>query len=176
MEFRAVIEGRREIVARFESIPRVLQRELYRTFLVLTTTLRTFVMERYLSGPTGAHTLSVRTGRLRRSVKRSVTLDANGGVTGRVSYGADVPYARIHELGGVIREIRPVNAQALHFTWQGRERFFARVGPIVIPQRAPLRTAFENASPTIILEIDRALQRAIDRSGPTSQPNGQATP
>lgn len=157
--------GGRELIARLDRIPQRLHTELKRAMFNIVVDFRSLVMEKYLSGPTGAHTLSVRTGNLRRSVKWLVEDTSTRGVVGAVRYGADVPYARIHELGGTIHipEITPVNAAALHFEWMGAERFFKRVAAhdAVIPERAPLRTAFREFAPQINLRLRDAVQKSL---------------
>lgn len=158
------LTGDRALVAKLTELPPRIMAALKRTIYALVINLRTKVMMEGLSGPTGAHTLSVVTGALRRSVKSDVRSD-DSSVTGTVSYGADVPYARIHELGGVIHipEIRPVVAQALHFTWKGEERFFqvVRAHDVVMPERAPLRTVFAGFVPVAKEDLRRAVEGAL---------------
>lgn len=165
------LKGDRELIAKLNNIPARLHYELRRTIGALMLNLRTKVMEEQLSGPTGAHTLNVITGRLRRSVQERVEDLPEGGVAGYVSYGADVPYARIHEMGGVIHlpDIYPTNAKALAFIWKNSP--FGANAPTVLrmvhahditmPARAPLRTAFGNYLGVMKREIEQAVRRAV---------------
>lgn len=162
------LQGDRELIARLGTLNDRIKEAMKSSITALVINLRTKVMSEYLSGPTGEHTLSVQTGNLRRSVKWQVK-DEEEGVEGTVSYGADVPYARIHELGGTIHipEIRPVVAQALHFWWGGREMFLKKVAAhdVEMPARAPLRTAFQASVPTIKAELEKAVRRALTLHG-----------
>lgn len=61
------------------------------------------------SGPTTPESLSVRTGQLRRSIRSRTTSQRGTSVTLEMSIGANAPYARIHEFGGVITPKRTKN-------------------------------------------------------------------
>lgn len=56
--------------------------------------------EKHLSGPTTDHSLSVRTGRLRASIR--AVIEESGDDGGQIRFGSDVPYAAIHEFGGAV--------------------------------------------------------------------------
>jgi phage gpG-like protein len=99
---------------------------------------------------TSGRILQRRTGRLRGSITHSVRISGNK-VIGTI--GSNVVYARIHELGGVIR---PVRAKALHFVIPGVGHRTAQ--SVTIPARPYLRPAFaEN-----IEEIGRVLVKHIE--------------
>lgn len=65
----------------------------------------TMVTER-LSGPTGANSLSVRTGALRRAVKSKVSTRPPASAALFVFVDSTAPYAAIHETGGTVRPKR----------------------------------------------------------------------
>lgn len=162
--------GDRELIARLESLPSQVQLALRAAVLQSLSMLRALIQNKFLSGPTGAHTLSVRTGALRRSIAYDLLRDDTTAIIGHVYYTADVPYAAIHEFGGTIHlpEIRPINAKALHFTWQGAERFFMKVRAhdVVIPRRAPMQTAFEQSKPEIIARLRKAVILSVKAGVP----------
>ena len=168
MKISISLVGDRELVANLGQLPQSVHDSVRQAITALVINLRTKVMTENLSGPTGAHTLSVVTGRLRRSVTFHVDDDGDS-VTGVVTYSPDVPYARIHELGGTIHipDIYPKTAKALHFNWNGREMFLAKVNAhdVHMPARAPLKTAFQNYIPTIKNELQIAVNRALRVNG-----------
>jgi phage gpG-like protein len=165
MQIKIALVGDRELVAQIDSLPQQVHDQVKQAITALSINLRTKVMTEQLSGPTGAHTLSVVTGRLRRSIAWHVDEEGDSRIVGTVTYSPDVPYARIHELGGTIHipEITAKNAKALHFMWQGREVFFKKVSAhdVHMPARAPLKTAFQNYIPTIKSELQEAVNRAF---------------
>lgn len=82
---------------------------------------------------TSGRILRRRTGRLRASITSTVLVHGNR-VTGRI--GSNVVYARIHELGGIIK---PRNAKALRFNIPGVG--WRTVKSVTIPARPYLRPA-----------------------------------
>jgi hypothetical protein len=170
--FTVKMVGDRELIAKFVSMPQKLRDALVRATGLLEAKLEALVKTRYLSGPTGAHTLSVgkntpgHTGGLLRDSVHGIPIEQSGSsVKGGVGYGAQVPYAAIHEFGGTINipEIVPVKAQALHFLIGGKEVFVKRVAAhtVVMPERAPLRTAFRSMKAEIIAEYKLAAEGAM---------------
>ena len=126
------------------------------------------VVSGHLSGPTGANSLSRRTGALSRAVQKEVTAGETT-IEGRVFYTGDVPYARIHELGGVINH---PGGTAYFFGDAGRATFVSnsfaaqikggglpRTQPhkITIPARAPMRTGFKEEVPRSIALLKAAI-------------------
>lgn len=158
------LEGDREVVLMLDAFPGKLHDELLHTITDITINLRDRVQHDHLSGPTGTHTLNVITGRLRQSVIQVVE-DSENEIVGIVGYSGDVPYAAAHEFGAIIHipEIVPTHAQALHFFIDGQEVFAQRVRAhdVVIPERAPLRTAFAEDEPHILQELEYAVARAV---------------
>lgn len=122
------------------------------------------VVDNHLSGPTGEHSLSRIRGNLARSVQTDVGSDGDA-VQGRIFYTGDVPYAAIHEFGGVIpaHDIVPVNAQALHFMMGGKEVFakIVHLPDITMPERAPLRTGFRELADWIVQSIKAGMAEVL---------------
>lgn len=160
----ATLVGDREVIDRLDRMPKRVAAALLKTVAALAMNLRSLIMNKYLSGPTGDHTLSVITGALRRSVKYDWEASPDM-VRGRVFYSGDVHYAAIHEFGGTIHipEIVPVRAKALHFFMGGREIFAMRVRAhdVHMPERAPMRTAFRMYQPVIVEQMRRAVEGAV---------------
>jgi len=141
----ASVIGGAALAARLDAMPRAIAANLAREATRLGDALRARV-ERNLSGAV----LQRRSGRLAGSI--DVSVEANGGAVG-VTLGSDVPYAAIHEYGGLIpaRTELPKSARALAFPWQGRVRFFRRVEvpPVQMPERSFLRSALAEMAPDI---------------------------
>jgi phage gpG-like protein len=128
--------------------------------------------KKLLTGPV----LQRRTGTLYRSITGR-TEQLPDRVRGII--GSNVPYARIHELGGRTRphEIRPKNAKALHFYmgggWDhsgygGMTEVFARVvhhPGSRIPERSYLRRALREQAERIRAEIRAAVREAAAFGG-----------
>jgi phage gpG-like protein len=92
--------------------------------------------------------LNRRSGELQNSVFSLVTEDG-GGIMGTV--GANTPYSRIHEYGGIIE---PVNALALRFQIDGKWIYAKRV---TMPERSYLRSTLAERAD----EIRAALLAAV---------------
>ncbi|MFI5266776.1 MAG: hypothetical protein ACHQ7M_05290 [Chloroflexota bacterium] len=110
--------------------------------------------------------LNRRSGRLSRTVHGES--EHNGDmVSGVVAAGRDVPYARIHEFGGVIKAHQVVarNAAALSFTasWgpmqgPGGKAFRKRVNipEIHMPERSYMRSSLRERAPDGIAQLKAA--------------------
>ena len=107
----------------------------------------TVVVSEKLSGGV----LKQRTGALAGSVFKEVTETGDGT---QVTIGANTPYARIHEYGGVIE---PKNALALKFQIDGKWVFAKRV---VMPERSYLRSTLAERADIIRAELARAVAGA----------------
>lgn len=105
--------------------------------------LRGYIVKRKLSG----QVLKRRTGRLAGSIETEV-LGTRNEVIGRV--GSNLKYARIHELGGVIR---PVRAEYLSFMIGDQ---FIRVKEVTIPKRPYIASSMK--------EYRNDLQKIIGRT------------
>lgn len=166
--FTVTIKGDQEIIAQFVSMPAKLRQALVAKTYELEALLEAKLKIEHLSGPTGANTLSRRSGDLFRSVHGLTVVVSDVSVRGGVGYGADVPYAAAHEFGAVINipEIVPIKAQALHFiASNGKEVFAKRVAAhqVHIPERAPLRTSFNEMQQTIIDGYSDAAKGALHK-------------
>jgi phage gpG-like protein len=153
----ARLVGADALAARFEAMPARLASVLAQEASRLGDELRAAV-ERNLSGGV----LQQRSGRLASSIV--VAVEQNGAAVS-ATLGSDVPYAAIHEYGGVIpaHQILPKSARALAFPWQGRERFFRRVEmpPVQMPERSFLRSALAEMEPEIRAAMAGAASRAV---------------
>jgi phage gpG-like protein len=153
----ATIEGLEALAARLEEMPGKLAAALGEEAARLGDELRAAV-ERNLSGGV----LQQRSGRLAGSIDVAVQRD---GAAVSATVGSDVPYAAIHEYGGMIpaREVLPQSARALAFPWQGRARFFKRVElpPVQMPERSFLRSALAAMAPEIRAALAAVVSRAV---------------
>jgi HK97 gp10 family phage protein len=151
------IEGLDALAARLEAMPGKLTAALGEEAARLGDELRAAV-ERNLSGGV----LQQKTGRLAGSIEMSVQ---RNGAAVSATVGTDVPYAAIHEYGGMIpaHEILPQSARVLAFPWQGRERFFKRVElpAVQMPERSFLRSALAEMEPEIRAAMAAAASRAV---------------
>jgi phage gpG-like protein len=166
------LSGDKEVIAKLDALPSELRFALAAKIFALTQKLRTNLIEHHLSGPTGPHSLSVgqttsthTAGQLRQSVIAQPVEASETEVSGGVAYGANTPYAAIHEFGGTINipDIFPKKAQALHFIQNGEDVFYrhVRAHTVTIPERAPLRTAFDEMKSEIIDEITETVKDVI---------------
>lgn len=153
----AALAGGDALMGRLGAMPARLGAELAREASRLGDELRTAV-ERNLSGGV----LQQRSGRLAASIDLSV--EQSGGAVS-ATLGSDVPYAAIHEYGGVIpaHQILPKSARVLAFPWQGREGVFRRVEmpAVQMPERSFLRSAFAEMEPEIRAAMADAASRAV---------------
>lgn len=108
--------------------------------------------------------LNRRSGRLSSSV-HPVTAQSADSVSGGAGGGAGVPYARIHEYGGVIpaHQVVVKNAQALSFTVDGVRRFAksVQIPDVTMPERSYMRSGFEEEAPRGIEQLRAAVKAAI---------------
>lgn len=162
--FTVSLVGDRELTAKLVSMPDNVRLSLQRKVTQLTLMLEEKVKTEHLSGPTGAHTLSVVTGRLRRSVFSTVDSTSTH-VKGIVGFSADVSYAAIHEFGGVISlpDIVPVKAQVLYWVSGSNDVFskFAAAHDIHMPERAPLGTSLQEMASLIKAQLREAVVQAL---------------
>jgi phage gpG-like protein len=105
-----------------------------------------------------------RSGRLSASV-HPVTEQTGTTMAGGAGGGAGVPYAQIHEFGGVIpaHEVVVRNAKALCFTVDGVRRFATRVQipDVQMPERSYMRSAFDEQAPSGMEQLRAAVKAAI---------------
>lgn len=107
-----------------------------------------------------------RSGRLSRTVHGEVEPKGDM-VSGVVAAGRDVPYARIHEFGGLIKAHQVVakNAQALAFTagWGPMQgpggkvfRKSVNIPAITMPERSYMRSSLKDRAPNGIAQLKAA--------------------
>ncbi len=120
----------------------------------------TTIKENHLSG--GQDKLQVRSGRLRSSIRYLLAEQPNE-IT--VTFGSDVPYAAIHEFGGVTppHKIEARRADALRFLVGGKAVFARSVnhpGSKIRP-RPFLTPGVEEEAPKFQARILEVLERAV---------------
>ncbi len=151
--------GDRELIAKFDAMPRKVHDALLKKVTVLALELEAKVKAK-LSGDV----LNVRSGALRRSIFEAIS-DSLTSVIGKVASSGDVKYAAIHEFGGVIpaHEIVPDKAQALAFVIGGKQVFAARVNipAVTMPQRSFLRSALAEMEPEIVEGLREAVREGM---------------
>lgn len=112
-----------------------------------------------INAGSGRPGLTVRTGTLINSIK--VSSGKRSKTKAEAEIGTNVIYARIHEIGGIIK---PVAAKMLSWVSATGERIFA--GAVHIPARPYLRPAMDENEPEIVkaveTEIWRNLKKATD--------------
>lgn len=124
------------------------------------TELAGYIKAEKLSG----NPLHRRSGALSRSVypDKRETADA---VSGGARAGLDVPYAKIHEYGGLIpaHQVVARNAKALAFTVGGTLRFAksVQIPAVQMPERSYMRSALREQAPEGIAELKAAIAEAI---------------
>lgn len=153
--------GGEALATRLDAMPSALAANLAQAIERLSKALRENV-ERNLSGAV----LQQRSGRLAGSIEVAVE---QSGTSVAATLGTDVPYAAIHEYGGLIpaRELLPRSARALAFPWQGQQRFFKRVSlpAVQMPERSFLRSALDAATPEIRAALTAAALAAASGNG-----------
>lgn len=103
--------------------------------------------EKHLSGPTTDHSLSVgkvHGGRLRSSITSVVEED---GDNAQIHFGTDVPYAAIHEFGGVIQR-----------------KSGKTIYSIVMPRRSFLQSSIDETFPDFQERVANTLSQFAERS------------
>ena len=86
-------------------------------------------------------------------------------ISGGARAGLDVPYAKIHEYGGLIpaHQVVARNAKALAFTVGGMLRFAksVQIPDVQMPERSYMRSALREQAPEGIAELRAAVKEAI---------------
>jgi len=149
------VVGGEQMVAKITSLRAAIREELEATVSKLGDDVLARVKAK-LSGPV----LKAPTGNLRGSINK---LMENTGDSIKASIGtstAVIPYARIHEYGGVIT---PKNGPYLRFkTPDGK---WHQVKSVTIPERSYLRSSLAEVEPIVATQIKAACRRAIQRVG-----------
>lgn len=105
-----------------------------------------------------------RSGRLSASV-HPVSVDTSQSISGGAASGENVPYAKIHEYGGMIPAHVVVvrNAKALAFTVGGVMRFAksVQIPNVTMPERSYMRSSLREEAPKGIEQLRAAVREAI---------------
>lgn len=158
LEYR--VTGAREVLAHLGEMPQQVREMAKGSLTAWATELAGYIKADKLSG----QVLNRRSGLLSGSVHPLIE-DAERGIVGGAGAGAGVPYARIHEFGGLIpaHEVVARNAKALAFTIDGVLRFAKRVQipDVQMPERSYMRSSFDEKSPQGLEELRAAVKEAI---------------
>lgn len=149
---RGYIFGDKEMVARLGRLGKAGQQSVKTSIQRLTLKLLAKVKADKLSG----QVLNVRTGRLRRSINKRVTVSGNG-IFGVV--GANVKYGRAHELGGPMMVKAHLRMQRVAWGKKMKEPRMVEVKQHIVnyPQRSFLRSALHEMEPDIRSAMREAL-------------------
>lgn len=155
MKIYGTIRGGAETVKKLRTLDQVIRDELRKTVRDLGTALKLRVQKK-LSGPV----LKAPTGNLRGAINvKNAERDGEFTATVGVNLGT-VPYARIHEYGGVIfPKTKP------YLVFKTPDGAWHSVRQVVIPERSYLRSSLHEMVPTIEQQIRAALKRAVEISG-----------
>ncbi|MGA2412661.1 MAG: phage virion morphogenesis protein [Candidatus Binataceae bacterium] len=108
--------------------------------------------------------LNQKSGALARSIATTVD-DSSANVSVSIATG-DIPYAAIHEFGGVIppHQIVPDKAKALAFILGGKQAFAARINlpAITMPERSYMRSSLAEMADEIREGLSEAVAEALD--------------
>jgi phage gpG-like protein len=109
--------------------------------------------------------LNRRSGKLSSSVYPAKATETADTISAGARAGLDVPYAKIHEYGGLIPAHTVVvkNAQALCFSVGGIKRFAKSVNipDVQMPERSYMRSSLREQAPEGIAELRAAVREAI---------------
>lgn len=164
------VSGDQELVSRFKNLTPEIHAALLRKIHELTIKLEAHVKTVHLSGPTGPDSLSVRSGNLRSGVFQEVT-DNGSSITGMVAAPRDVPYAAIHEFGGVINSPGGtpyfIDSKSGQATFVSKESAMADRLPVTaahiihMPERSYLRSSLREMRDEILAGLQDAVREVI---------------
>lgn len=154
------IIGAQRVIDALGAVPAKVQVRAKSALDVWATELAAYIKADKLSG----QVLNRRSGTLSASV-HPVKEQTGSSVSGGAGGGAGVPYAKIHEFGGLIpaHQVVARNAQALSFTVDGVRRFAksVQIPDVQMPERSYMRSAFEEKVPQGIEALRLAVKEAI---------------
>lgn len=154
------------MMAKLTVMPEKVRSALARQVARTAVQLQRYIVKEHLNAPVGfsATMLHVQTGRLARSIQQRTTVGATA-VEGRVFSAGDVPYARIHEYGGVTSPhvIEPKNATVLSFMSGGVRVFAKKVNHpgSNIPERSYMRASLKENREKIIRDMTNAVREGL---------------
>ena len=159
------LKGADELIVKLNGMPQAVHDKLVSTVYRLAIQLETLV-KRKLSG----EVLNVQTGALRSGIFNTVT-DSGTKVTGKVAAPKNVPYAAIHEFGGVIHHpggtayFIDSKSQLAVFVKNSdvRAALLPRTKPhdIVMPERSYLRSSLSDMREQIVADIKQSVMQSI---------------
>jgi len=160
MAFSVQVSGDEALIARINSMGGKVRSNLVAEVTTLALRLQKYIRTEKLSG----QVLNKKTGALQSSVFQEVNVTSHG-VIATVGAGKDVPYAAIHEFGGVTKphDILPKNAKALHFYIGGKE-VFAKVvhhPGSKMPERSYIRSSLADLKQEIISGMKDAVTKGL---------------
>lgn len=145
----AELVGSVEVQAHLDKMSKSMHEGVGKAILMLTIDLQRHIMQDKLSG----QVLKTRSSNLRNSITYRIE---NNGMTGVVGTNVNtIPYARIHEFGGVIAAKR---AKYLRFQIAGK--WISRRS-VTMPKRSYLHSALKDMEPKIKEEILKQIHGAI---------------
>jgi phage gpG-like protein len=154
------IVGADAVMQRFIAAPGKVRAAAKSTLDVWAAQLAAYIKSDKLSGSP----LNRRSGTLSRSIFPRGG-ESSQGVWGGAGGGAGVPYAKIHEFGGLIpaHEVVARNAQALCFSADGIKRFAksVHIPDVQMPERSYMRSSLREKAPEGIAELRQAVLAAI---------------
>lgn len=155
------ITGDKAVLARFEQATGKVIAAAKTSLDAWAMELAGYIRSEKLSGDP----LNRRSGRLSTSVHPINAADTGSAVSAGAGGGAGVPYAKIHEYGGLIPAHTVVvhNAKALCFSVGGVRRFAQSVNipEVTMPERSYMRSALREQAPEGINELRAAVREAV---------------
>ena len=156
VEITASVVGLEETEDRLEAIPEVVGQRIRNALNQIGSDFATYVRDVKLSGGV----LNPRSGKLRSSI--TYTMQGGGTMQYVDVTSQGVPYAKIHEYGGIVNipEIQPKNARALHFVSGGADIYAARTQAhaVTIPERSFMRSTTDEQRQPITDRLSSAVQ------------------
>ena len=140
------IIGAKELVAKFNSMPDALHRELLKEIVSLSMQVKAHIVQDKLQGQVLNHI----TGQLYGSIQQDVTETANS-ITGRV-YSANCNYAAVHEYGLMVKTRLG--------TGKGKPKE-GGVAQFKMPERSFMRSSLEDYRQRIMDGLNRAVERVV---------------
>jgi phage gpG-like protein len=156
----AQITGSQQVIEKLGAIPAKVRAAAKSSLDIWATELAGYIKSEKLSG----QVLNRRSGNLSSSVFPDSS-ETSTSVSGGARAGLDVPYARIHEYGGLIpaHVVVVKNAKALCFSVGGVMRFAksVHIPDVQMPERSYMRSSLREQAPEGIAELRAAVREAI---------------
>ncbi|KZC23541.1 hypothetical protein RHOFW104T7_13140 [Rhodanobacter thiooxydans] len=154
------ITGGAEVIERLGAMPAKIRAAAKSSLGIWATELAGYIKAEKLSG----QVLNRRSGALSRSVYPAKS-ETSTSVSGGARAGLDVPYAKIHEYGGLIpaHQVVAINAKALCFSVAGVIRFAksVQIPDVQMPERSYMRSSLKEQAPEGIAQLRAAVKEAI---------------